>query len=90
MRIEYTPVRMEIVGNADIPMEIGGDNTTELEVLPAMADHAYYDGLYDITPTQDEQVLATGGKAMRRDIRIAPIPHNYGLITWNGSYLTIS
>lgn len=90
MRIEHTPVHMEIVGNADIPLEIGGDNTTPLEVMPVMADRAYYDGEYDLIPTQTEQVLITGGKAMRRNIRIAPIPHNYGLITWNGSFLTIT
>ena len=27
---------------------------------------------------------------MTDDVTIKPIPQNYGLITWNGSFLTVS
>ncbi len=50
----------------------------------------YYDGDYIVTPSAETQVLQTQGLAMRQDITINPIPSNYGLITWNGSYLTVS
>lgn len=49
-----------------------------------------YTGSYDVTPTQNTQTLKTEGLMMSRDVIINPIPSNYGLITWNGSTLTVS
>lgn len=49
-----------------------------------------YRGSVDITPTADVQVLATQGKVLDSNIIIEPIPNNYGLITWDGSTLTVS
>lgn len=49
-----------------------------------------YEGDYTITPTQEEQVLPTNGKYLLNNLTINPIPNNYGLITWNGSVLTVS
>lgn len=49
----------------------------------------YYDGDYAITPSAEAQVLQVQGLAMRQDLTINPIPSNYGLITWNGSVLTV-
>ena len=49
-----------------------------------------YTGSYTVTPAAEEQILATRGLRMTDDITIAPIPDNYGLITWSGSVLTVS
>ena len=49
-----------------------------------------YGGDYTITPSSQEQVLATAGRMLTDDITVNPIPSNYGLVTWNGSYLTVS
>ena len=49
-----------------------------------------YNGPYEVTPTNEEQILSTFGRSMAHDITIAPIPSNYGLITWNGTTLTVS
>lgn len=49
-----------------------------------------YTGETVITPTQETQVLATTGLMIPTDIVVNPIPSNYGLITWNGSTLTVS
>lgn len=49
-----------------------------------------YDGDYEITPSDTVQVLATQDKKCTENIVINPIPSNYGLVTWNGAYLTIS
>ena len=49
-----------------------------------------YDGATEITPTTETQTLPTRGKAVLQDITINPIPNNYGLITWNGSIITVS
>lgn len=49
-----------------------------------------YHGSTDITPTDTAQVLDTQGMVISENIVIEPIPSNYGLITWNGSTLTVS
>ena len=43
-----------------------------------------------ITPSTEEQVISAARKFMTGDIIVEPIPQNYGLVTWNGSVLTIS
>ena len=49
-----------------------------------------YAGPYEVTPTQSTQTLATEDLLMVQDVTINPIPSNYGLITWDGSVLTVS
>lgn len=49
-----------------------------------------YDGEYEITPSQEQQVLETANKSMARNVVINPIPSNYGLVEWNGTVLMIS
>lgn len=49
-----------------------------------------YTGAYEATPTQETQTFSVAGHAMSADFIVNPIPSNYGLITWNGSYLTVS
>ena len=49
-----------------------------------------FPGPYEYTPTQSTQVVAIEGQKASQDITINPIPSNYGLITWNGSVLTVS
>lgn len=49
-----------------------------------------YEGDYVVTPTQSTQTLSTAGMKMTGNVTINPIPNNYGLITWNGSIITVS
>lgn len=49
-----------------------------------------YDGPYEVVPSGVAQVLGTDGKMMNGDLVVAPIPSNYGLVTWDGSVLTVS
>lgn len=49
-----------------------------------------YHGATEVTPSEETQVLLTSGKLLSSDIVVYPIPSNYGLITWNGSILTVS
>lgn len=68
-------VRREINGKLSIPSAVG--------VNP-------YGGEYEVTPTREKQVLATSGRYLQKNVVINPIPQNYGLITWDGSTLTVS
>lgn len=49
-----------------------------------------YDGATEVTPSGETQILRTAGKSVESDIIVNPIPSNYGLVTWNGSVLTVS
>lgn len=49
-----------------------------------------YEGAYEVTPSSSAQVLPTAFHKLLGDITINPIPSNYGLITWNGSTITVS
>ena len=70
-----------ISGVVDVTGEITASGTT---------DYPEYDGSYEITPSEDTQTLGTAYHVPIADIIVNPIPSNYGLITWNGSTLTVS
>lgn len=61
-----------------------------LPIIREISGGEIYDGEYTITPTTADQTFPTYGKLMARDLVVEKIPNNYGLITWNGSTLTVS
>lgn len=67
------------------------NHTIEGDVVGnAMRSVPDYHGSYEVTPTQSTQTLSVAGKRMAQDLVVNPIPSNYGLITWDGSTLTVS
>ena len=69
----------------DGPVEVGVDQHSP--VVPSVDE---YGGPYEVTPTEAAQTLATANLLMARDLTIAPIPGNYGLITYNGTSIRVS
>lgn len=71
-------------------------NTTDMGITmgtPVARDYVErepYTGDYTITPSAETQTLSTRNLRMTDNITVNPIPQNYGLITWNGSFLTVS
>ena len=59
-------------------------------VVKEYVDVDPYTGPYEVTPSQETQTLDTEGKRLTAPVVINPIPNNYGLISWNGSILTVS
>lgn len=55
-----------------------------------MREGEIYDGPYEFTPTQETQTVSTAEKLLLDNIVINPIPQNYGLVTYNGSIITVS
>ena len=43
-----------------------------------------------VTPSNQEQVAVEQYRWTLGQIKVAPIPSNYGLITWDGSVITVS
>lgn len=61
--------------------------------IPVARDLVYvdpYEGPTEVTPSSVEQVLLTKNYRMTEHIKVKPIPSNYGLITWDGSTITVS
>lgn len=59
-------------------------------VVKEYLDVEAYTGAYEVTPSSEVQTLDTAGKRLTQPVTINPIPSNYGLITWNGQFLTVS
>lgn len=49
-----------------------------------------YTGAYTFVPQSTTQTVPVSGLRMTQDLEISAIPSNYGLITWDGSTLTVS
>lgn len=49
-----------------------------------------YEGNYEITPSEELQTLPTANRQLARNIVVAPIPKNYGRITYSGGGITIT
>jgi len=49
-----------------------------------------YAGEYEFTPSSTPQTISTRDMVVHGDIVIDPIPNNYGLITWDGTTITVS
>lgn len=75
----------EIIGKLTMPKGITGTLTVPQYVYPPT-----YTGAYEVTPSAETQTLETDTFYMNGNITINPIPNNYGLITYNGSTITVS
>ena len=69
---------------------IGGDLSEAGGISGGLSAPGMYDGVYEVTPSSQTQTLSTKDKMLLNDITVNPIPSNYGLITWNGSVITVS
>lgn len=85
LSVEFAPANVGV----EIP-SAALDVSTGIPVAREYVEREVYPGPVEITPSAEKQVLQTGGYRMTEDMVINPIPNNYGLITWNGSTITVS
>ena len=88
MRVEAQLVDSIIEARAELMGTI--EARAELVNGIRIVDYDPYPGPYEVTPSSSSQTLGTNDMRMTDDIVVMPIPSNYGLITWNGSTLTVS
>lgn len=81
---------MKVMSNAQSVNLRGFSNIAAASLKPGENTTIYYGGSYEFTPTDTTQTILINGMTARENIIINPIPSNYGLVTWNGSTLTIS
>ena len=79
---ESAGAKLHVADAASMSLDVGGDFYA---VGPP-----FYDGPYEITPGDEAQTLHMEGMRASQDVTVNPIPSNYGLITWDGSVLTVS
>lgn len=86
LKAEFKPQTLKVAIEQTDTLALKFKNPIAREVI----ERDPYEGSYEITPSSETQTLQTNGKRMTDDLIINPIPSNYGLITWNGSVLTVS
>lgn len=85
MQVSVSEVLLPVavaVSAVNIPVQVAAEYQ--------MRDGEIYDGPYEFTPSQETQTVSTAEKLLLENIVINPIPQNYGLITYNGSFITVS
>ena len=87
-------VPLNIYGGGTIAIEVQSGESVPLKMEQVRTIYAdertAYDGPYTVTPGMEAQSLQTNGKRMTANVVVNAIPQNYGLVTWNGAWLTIS
>ena len=68
---------------------VASDGTSSACVHSVIKTGAPYTGSYTVTPSASTQTIHTANKLLSEDIVVNPIPSNYGLVSWNGSVLTV-
>lgn len=81
----YTAATLDVVYTA-AEMEV----STGIAVARDYVERPAYEGSYELTSSSEAQVIPTKNLRMTDDLVINPIPQNYGLITWDGSIITVS
>lgn len=85
MIVTFNPAHLE-VGISGQGMGV----STGTPIAREYVDRLPYEGEYVITPSGQEQILQTKNLRMTDNVVVNPIPQNYGLITWDGSTITVS
>lgn len=74
-----------------IRVKLGTGETIKATLtVPSVIGTQPYTGDYVWTPAEQEQTIEINGLKATDNITIDPIPSNYGLITYNGSTITVS
>lgn len=78
-------------GIGSVTAELVGTATVQADLtIPEVVQTNPFEGDYEYTPSGETQTIEINGLRAIADIVINPIPSNYGLITWNGSTITVS
>ena len=88
MAVEFSAGTVEVVSHAG---RVDAESASySIGVKTGLVGGNPYTGSYDIVPTTSTQTLQTEGRILAHNITVGAIPSNYGLITYNGSVLTVS
>lgn len=86
-------IELEAEENESVDIEIAEEADSEIELSmedEGVGEYPVYAGEYEITPSLETQTLETAYRVLTSNVVIAPIPSNYGKISYDGSTLTIT
>ena len=85
-------IALHVEETAGASLHVGEPSTLGLGVGGGMyaVGPPRFAGPYEVTPSASGQTLEMAGLTARQDVVVKPIPSNYGLITWDGSVITVS
>lgn len=86
MKVTVTVGVPDITVRAAVPGASAGLNAP---VVKEYVNAPAWQGDYTFTAGDNEQTIVVAGYRMIQDIKIAPVPSNYGKIDWDGSTLTV-
>ena len=90
--VEKNDPPIRVITGKPIEIELAPSSSAGVEftIGSGVAPGEVYPGPYTVTPSVQAQTLATQNLTLTGNITVNPIPQNYGLITWNGAFLTVS
>lgn len=74
----------------DVVIKKGVALDGDIHIATKGGGYPVYAGPYEVTPSQETQILYTTEKTTTENIIINPIPEYYGLITYSGSSIKVS
>lgn len=83
-------LRVQLTSGGQLSGSVSSPAAVKASVSPVLPITGIYGGPYEVTPAQSSQTLSTEKMILAHNIVVNPIPSNYGLITWDGSTLTVS
>lgn len=81
------PIQVDFGTDEHFSVAFGDDLSVDFSGMHAAGE---YTGVYEFTPSDVAQEIPTANKILTENIIINPIPSNYGLVSWDGSILTIT
>ena len=85
-------IEFELVFPACIDFDVVAPDELEMDISSSPVVHydaPPYEGEYEVTPTEETQILETDGKTMTADVVVNSIPQDYGRIVYDGVILRI-
>lgn len=84
--------RLKLTESEDLNLSLSSSEAYNLEIgeITIAGHYEDYEGSYHFTPSARTQTIPVENMHTLSDIIIDPIPSNYGLITWDGSVITVS
>ena len=84
-------IRGTLSGVSSLSGALSGASTVSgVLSIPLEKRTSPYEGAYEYTPSSEVQTIEIADLRATQNITINAIPINYGLVTWNGTSLTIS
>ena len=81
---------LDFVSSGELDLNHVQSGQGDLAIFRNEVPYPTYAGPLEVTPSAEAQTLETSMKTVTDNIVINPVPNNYGLITWDGSTLTVS